>query len=143
MLGNCATGKLKMVIAPTITRMIEITMATMGRLMKNFDMRSPSLGFRRKGLGVHLHAGAHLLHALDHHALSWFQSVGNDPLAADTVADLDGPDAHFVLVIHLRDLIAALQFRDCALGDQQRILLHANGSADLGVSARAAEYFQD
>src|SRR5580692_8568699 len=38
MLGNCATGKLTIVTAPTITIRIAITIATMGRLMKNLDM---------------------------------------------------------------------------------------------------------
>ncbi len=38
MAGNCATGSLRMVIAPTSTIRIAITIATMGRLMKNFDM---------------------------------------------------------------------------------------------------------
>src|SRR6185436_10001036 len=37
-LGNCATGSPTMVTSPTMTMMIEITMATIGRLMKNFDM---------------------------------------------------------------------------------------------------------
>jgi len=39
MLGSCETGRLAMVIAPTITIRMEITIATMGRRpMKNFDM---------------------------------------------------------------------------------------------------------
>src|SRR5438552_15804221 len=36
--GNCATGNPTRVTRPTMTMMMEITMATMGRLMKNFDM---------------------------------------------------------------------------------------------------------
>ena len=36
MLGNWAIGKLSMVRVPTSTMMMEITMATMGRLMKNW-----------------------------------------------------------------------------------------------------------
>src|ERR1700693_371277 len=38
MFGNCATGKLMIVIVPRITITIEITIATIGRLMKNLDM---------------------------------------------------------------------------------------------------------
>ena len=38
MFGNCATGKLKMLTAPTITVRMAITIATMGRLMKNLDI---------------------------------------------------------------------------------------------------------
>src|SRR5882724_8349773 len=46
MLGNCATGRVVMVTAPTITIRMEITIATIGRLMKNFDINS--LSFRGK-----------------------------------------------------------------------------------------------
>ena len=38
MFGNCATGKFTTVNPPTSTMTMEITMATIGRLMKNFDM---------------------------------------------------------------------------------------------------------
>jgi len=42
--GNCATGRLAIVTAPTITIRIAITIATIGRLMKNFDIAQfPSL----------------------------------------------------------------------------------------------------
>src|SRR5512146_1037244 len=37
MLGYCAMGSPSIATTPTITMMIEMTMATMGRLMKNFD----------------------------------------------------------------------------------------------------------
>src|SRR5271156_188511 len=47
MLGNCATGKLRTVSEPTNTMTMEITMATMGRLMKNFDMDHASLSIHR------------------------------------------------------------------------------------------------
>src|SRR5580704_7850503 len=42
MFGNCATGRVAMVTAPTITIRMAITIATMGRLMKKFDMDSDS-----------------------------------------------------------------------------------------------------
>jgi hypothetical protein len=38
MLGNCATGKVAIVIAPTMTVRIAITIATMGRRMKKLTM---------------------------------------------------------------------------------------------------------
>src|SRR5258708_3834665 len=107
-----------MVIVPTITMTMEITIATMGRLIKNFDIGLSSLTFRGKWLGVHLHARTHLLHSFDNHAFASFQSVRNNPLGADTVADLDRPDPHFVLVAHRRDLIAALQLRHRTLRDK-------------------------
>jgi hypothetical protein len=38
MFGNWATGKVAMVTAPAITVRIAITIATMGRFMKNLNM---------------------------------------------------------------------------------------------------------
>jgi hypothetical protein len=87
---------------------MEITMATMGRLIKNFDMGLPSLSYRGKWLGVHLHAGTHFLYALSNNAFTSLQSVRNNPLVANAVPDGDCSNAHFVLAIHHCHLIAAL-----------------------------------
>jgi hypothetical protein len=87
---------------------MEITIATIGRLIKNFDMGLPSLRFHGKWLGVYLYARADLLNTLGDHALAGLQSVRDNPLVADTIADVDRADVHFVLAIHHRDLIAAL-----------------------------------
>jgi hypothetical protein len=70
MLGNWATGRLRIVSEPTSTRTMEMTMATIGRLMKNFDMASPARRFSNKRPGIYFGAGAHLLHALRHHAFA-------------------------------------------------------------------------
>src|SRR2546425_12621678 len=110
MLGNCATGNARMVREPTSTRTMEITMATMGRLIKNFDIGLPSLGFRGKWFGVNQHSRAHLLHALDNHAFALLQAFGDNPLIADAVPHLDRANAYFAFAVHHRDLIAALQF---------------------------------
>src|SRR6267143_4139485 len=107
MLGNWAMGRLNMLIAPTITITMEITMATMGRLIKNFDIGLPSLAFDGKRLGGDLHAWTYLLHTLDDHAFASLQSVHDNPLGADPVAHLNRSDAHLVLVVQRRDLIAA------------------------------------
>src|SRR5713101_1882128 len=111
MLGNWAMGRFSMVIVPTRTKTMEITIATMGRLMKNFDIGLPSPDFHGKWFGVHLHARTHLLHSLDDHAFTLLEPFRNNPLGADAVADLDRTDAHFVLAGHNRYLIAALQLR--------------------------------
>src|SRR4029077_7952788 len=97
MLGNCATGKLRIVMVPTITMTMEITMATMGRLIKNFDIALPSLTLRGKRLGVHLRARTRLLHALGYHTFALFEPFRANPLRADTVADGDCSNAHFVI----------------------------------------------
>ena len=47
MLGNCAMGKLKIVMAPISTMRMEITIATIGRLMKNFDIGATWPSVRR------------------------------------------------------------------------------------------------
>src|SRR5580698_8357223 len=135
MLGNCATGSVSMVSAPTSTVTMEITMATIGRLIKNFDMELPSRSARGKWPGIHLLSGAHLLHALGDHALARPESLRNHPLVADTVADGDGPDVDLVVVSNGRDLVAALQLRHGPLRNQQRALLQADNRANLGVSA--------
>src|ERR1700675_3446376 len=108
MLGNCATGRARMVMAPTITMTMEITMATMGRLMKNLDMGLVPLRPFGKRFGGYLHTRAHLLDALGNNALAWFQSFRNNPLVADLAAHLDGTDADFVLGVHDCHLVAAL-----------------------------------
>ena len=78
MLGNWATGKLRMVSEPTSTRMIDMTIATMGRLMKNFDIGLFCLRFRRKRLGVHEHARAHLLNSLGDNVLAGLEPLSDD-----------------------------------------------------------------
>src|SRR5260370_24558047 len=108
MLGNWATGRLSMVIVPTITRTMEIPMATMGRLMKNFDMGLPSLRLCGKRLRVYLHARTYLLHAFGDYAFASLQSVLDNPIGANPVADLYRADAYFVFGVARRDLIASL-----------------------------------
>src|SRR5271163_3572274 len=99
-LGNRATGKVRMVMAPTSTMMMAITIATMGRLMKNFDIWLIPLRLCGKRFGVYQHARAHLLHALGNHTFARFQPFRNNPLRPDVVAHLDCPDAHLVLAIY-------------------------------------------
>src|SRR5712692_10481089 len=137
MLGNCATGSARMVREPTSTRTMEITMATMGRLIKNFDIRLPSLGFRGIRLGVYHHARTHLLHALGNHAFALLQALSDNPLIADAVAHLDRANAHFAFAVHHRDLIAALQLRNCTLRDKQGALLHTARPPHFGIPAGA------
>src|SRR5260370_18474769 len=124
-----------MVIPPTITMRMEITIATIGRLMKNFDMELFPLRPGYKGLGVHSHPRTHLLDSLSDHTVTWFQAFRNHPLAAYGVADFDWPNAHFVLAIHNRSLITSLQFGAGALWDNQCILLRADDGADSAISS--------
>src|SRR5580658_4962415 len=77
--GNWAIGRAAMDTAPTITVRIAMTMATMGRLMKNCDISFCSCLFRRAAqrLWVYAHTGNCLLVADDNHALAWFQSLAD------------------------------------------------------------------
>src|SRR5580692_4895391 len=89
--GNCAIGRLTSATAPTITVMIAMTIATMGRLMKNFDTARLLCGLaRRRRDGIHKRA------VLRH----FLGAVRDDPVARVEPgldhrqrADL-GPDLH-------------------------------------------------
>src|SRR5260370_7689763 len=96
MLGNCATGKLRIVMVPTITMTMEITMATMGRLIKNFDIALPSLTLQGKRLGVHLRARTRLLHALGNHTFALLEPFPNNPLHTTTFSNLHLPIPHLI-----------------------------------------------
>ena len=128
---------------PTITMTMEITMATIGRLIKNFDIGLPSLRLFGKRLGVHLHARTQLLHSFDNHALALLQPVRNNPLRAHTVANFDRSNAHFVFAVHNRNLVAALQLRNRALRNKQRVFLHSDQRSRTCRTRRDAECFQD
>src|SRR5260370_35417247 len=99
-----------MVIPPTITMRMEITIATIGRLMKNFDMELFPLRPGYKGLGVHSHPRTHLLDSLSDHTDTWFQALRHHPLAAYAVADFAWPTTHFVLALTNRYSITSTQF---------------------------------
>src|ERR1700688_128878 len=119
MFGNWATGRLRIVSEPTSTRTIEMTIATMGRLMKNFDMGLLHRPFCGKRLGVYAHARTHLLKPLGDDAFDGFQPLSDDPFGTDPVTDRYLANVHFAVAIHDGDLIATLQLGHCALRYQQ------------------------
>src|ERR1700732_4502261 len=100
MFGNWATGKVRMVRAPTNTITIEITIATIGRSMKNFDIDLPPFRFRGKWLGAYLHPRAHLLSSLYNDGFARLQAFGNNPVLTDTVAHGDRANVHFAVPVH-------------------------------------------
>src|SRR5580698_905196 len=99
--GNCAMGSPSSETAPMSTVKIAITIATMGRRMKNEEiMFSPSArpGARnrrgtgdldRRGLRHHQGAVADLLEAFDHHPFARGDAVLDDAQRARDRADLD------------------------------------------------------
>src|SRR5215472_8735193 len=135
MFGNWATGRLNIVIAPTISSTIEITIATMGRLMKNFDIPLSSLRLvsRHERLWVHQRTSTNLLHALDDDAFTRLQPFINNPLVGRPVTYLDGPDGYLVVLAHNSYLIAALKFRNRALWDQKRTLSDVGRGPDSSI----------
>src|SRR5580704_889582 len=135
MLGNCAIGRLRMLMTPTITITMEITMATMGRLMKNFDIGLLPLCLCGKSLGIYLHSPAYLLHSLGDHAIAALQSIGYNPVRVHAIAHGNRADAHLVVATHNCHLITALKFGYRALRNQQRILLGSHRRANFSVAA--------
>src|SRR5579864_4281096 len=95
--GNWATGKLRMVSDPTSTRTIEITIATMGRLMKNFDMTLPTDRFRGEWFRIDPNAGAHLLHPFRNNTIPRIESTCDHPTPIDLGTYRHRPDGHLVV----------------------------------------------
>src|SRR3954470_18606227 len=125
-----------MVIAPTMTVSREITMATIGRLMKKRDTSASRL--RRLASGyIDDRAISDLQQPLDNHAFAGFQTVGHDPQLPDAVADRYGTDGHLVIAADDRHLIAALQLGHSALRDQNGAGRRPCGKPDAPVPARA------
>src|SRR5215471_14492944 len=91
--GNCATGSSTIVTAPTMTVMIEITMATMGRLIKNLDVHGLWRGIGR----VHRDAILHFLDSFDNDSLAEREAFLDYPKCPDALANLHWLDVHLVV----------------------------------------------
>src|SRR5438445_4651149 len=88
------------------TTMIEMTIATIGRRMKNSATGARSLLRRRlDGLRAHDQAVADALQTVDDDALAGLEPVVNHPLVVDLHPRLDLADAHRVAVADDRDLV--------------------------------------
>src|SRR3984885_6593945 len=121
MFGNCAIGRVAMVTAPTMTIRIAMTIATMGRFMKNFDMAFDSFAFLAIGiqrlldialewLGLYRHSRPEILLAFDNHAVALLQSAIDDPHCVCSLSHLHGTHADAVVLIDNSNEIAALLF---------------------------------
>src|SRR5215469_13272995 len=128
MLGYWATGRPRNATIPAIVMMIEMTIATIGRLTKNFAIAPPgflacrrfSFLLRRVGtsricrrllvrLGCHDHSRAYLLDPLNNDLLAFLQSFRDNYLALKAWPNFDRPDFRFVTLPKDSDLIASLQ----------------------------------
>src|SRR5437016_4122084 len=129
-----------------MTVMMAITMATIGRWMKNLDIALPACRgrwrdvrgcWRLERFGVHRKALAHLLSSFDHNAVSGLQTLLNDPGRSGSLTYFHRLDVNLVIARHDVDLIVALQLRDRALRNEQRALFGVEPHPDAGELARA------
>src|SRR5512139_4349975 len=112
MLWNWAMGSPVMATRPTIVIRMAMTIATIGRLMKNLDMPDLLLlalgggGRRRCRLCFAFRGGLRrgdpdpgldLLDPLDHDPLAGFQSLVDDPQGADPFGGRDRPEVDGVV----------------------------------------------
>ena len=134
MFGYSATGSCTMATRPMITMRMEMTMATMGRLMKNLAMGAPPTstapGCRRRArASSDLLAGPHPVAALDDHPLAGLQPLGDDPQRADARVDLHLAQLDRVVGADHRDLVDALHILHGALRDEERVLASPRSTA--------------
>src|ERR1700690_2251969 len=134
MLGNWAIGRLRTVSEPTSTRTMEITIATIGQLMKNFDMTSPAHRFRGEWFRIDPAPGAHFLPPFDDNALTWIKPTCNHPAPIHLWPDCHRPNVHLVVGVKDCHLIATLEFRDGALRNQQGLLFGPDYRTNSGVA---------
>src|SRR5260221_11614457 len=132
MFGYWAMGSWNMATRPTITMRIEMTMATIGRLMKNLAMAlARPLGVGQRGLD--LLAGFHSVDSLDDDPLARLQPLPDDPEGADALADLDGSKVHRLVASDHGDLVDALLVQDGQLRNEQRAFFRVAYGAHLSV----------
>src|SRR5437879_6172916 len=118
--------------SPSTTTMIEMTIATIGRRMKNSATGARSLLRRRlDGLRAHDQAVADAVQTVDDDALARLQPLVDHPLVVDLHPRLDLAGAHRVAVADDRDLVRPLHLLDRALRDDDRVLLRLEGGAYL------------
>src|SRR5712671_5903655 len=116
--GNCARGRPPSDTTPTMTVMMAMTIATMGRLMKNFaklltlDLRER---LRRDDASV---ADGH--RRPDDDLLTGLDAAFDDLQVADAIADGNRADGDMIASGQDLDLITALEIDDGALRNHQR-----------------------
>src|SRR5258705_4012676 len=108
MSGNCASGSPRMEITPTITVMMAMTIATIGRSTKNLDTRSaPGL---RERPGRADAAPPDGRRRADDDLLAGLDAVLDDLQVADAISDRDRSHDHLVVHAEHLYLITALKF---------------------------------
>src|SRR5882762_9989752 len=139
MLGYSAMGSCTIATRPMMTMRIEITIATMGRLMKNLAISGLFRWGGRRGrarLGPHLLAGSHAIGSFDDDSLAGLEPLRDDPLRAYARVDLDRPYLDRLVGLDDGDLLHPLHVLHSPLGNEERVLLHLDHRPYLGVLAR-------
>src|SRR4029077_12621595 len=117
-------GSRDRVTSPTTTVTIAMTIATIGRRMKNCAIFALLLSclLRCRRCRHWLDGGAlpDFLQTLYNNALARFQSLFDHPVAANSLTYRDTALGNLVCVIHHPDKIFALQFLDCPLRNKER-----------------------
>ena len=109
-----------------------MTIATIGRLMKNFDI---AVTFRWKRFGIDHACPAGPSALLDDDALAWLDAVVNDPLVADGFAELHGPDAHLVVAVDHRHWCVPCRSMTACCGTSSAPWCDVDGGAHPAVLA--------
>src|SRR5579884_3230725 len=128
---------------------MEITIETMGRLIKNLVMAlrhrfSVCFGYCR-GLALryvvwlrtHLHAIPHLLDTFSNHLVAGLEALANDPLRADLLAGLHLFDGDLAIAADQGNHAASLQFGYGPLRHGERTLFDPGDGAYIAVAAWA------
>ncbi len=141
MFGNCDVGRLSIEMAPRMTVTIAMTMATIGRRMKNLDMISfqPTEWWkwgrhRSRLLRSDGSAFPQLLQIVGDDAHAGLDTAVNDPVVLAILrSELHVDDVNLVVRVNSVDLLHALQLLNSDLRNQQGV------SANLGFGRDAAE----
>src|SRR6266446_1052686 len=149
MSGNCATGSPPSATRPAMTVTMAMTIATIGRPMKNRDMPlfpRGRRGRRRRGfrgrLRVDDDARLDLLDSLDDDPLSGGEALLDDPETADAIPGRDRPDLNLVARTDDGDLEEALQLGHRPLRNEDRARFDVRGRAHFRVLAGAEQVFR-
>src|SRR5262245_37293147 len=110
-----------------MTVRMAITIATMGRLMKNFD-----IWFR-----THLHSLTNSLDTFYNHPFARLDTLVDDPFRTDCLGNLHRPDLHGIAIVDDGKLLRALKIDYCTLWNQQSALLRPHRSPHSSVKTGA------
>src|SRR5205085_4511380 len=116
--------------SPPRTMRIEMTMATIGRLMKKVAM----IDFLLRN---DLHSAFYAGEAFGHHALAGLQPFIDDPVAADALSGFHGADRDGVIGTDDGDLLQSLKLVDRALRNEERRAAERGHGADFRELSRA------